>query len=114
MSRDTAYLVDIREAASLALEYVRDKSLPEFESDLQCQDAVIRRLEIIGEASRRLSVTTRDAIPKVAWQSIVAMRNVLVHEYDAVDMRIVWETVQRDLPDLLSAIEPLITGEERG
>ncbi len=59
MSRDDTYLVDILESAKIALDYVFDKSWDEFYEDVQCQDAVVRRIEIIGEAARRVSQETR-------------------------------------------------------
>ncbi len=108
MQRDKEYLLDILEAAKLALEYVGDKTREEFFGDLQCQDAVIRRLEIIGEASRRISEETRAAFPDLPWSDMVGMRNVIIHEYDDVDLVIVWETVHNDLPPLIDALEKIL------
>ncbi len=62
--------------------------------NVQLQDAVIRRLLIIAEAARRISETTRQGIPTIAWQEINGMRNRLVHEYDDVNLNIVWNVVQ--------------------
>ena len=92
MSRDSAYLVDILEAARLAREYVAGKTSEEFLQDTQCQDAVIRRLEIIGEAARRLSDETRKALPSLPFLDMADMRNFLIHNYDDVDLSIVWDT----------------------
>lgn len=77
-------------------------------TDLKCQDAVIRRLEIIGEAARRLSDEKRAALPELAWEAMVSMRNILIHEYDDVDMKIVWEAVQADLPPLIAVLEKIV------
>lgn len=74
MQRDKEYLLDILEAAKLAIAYVDKKSREEFFADLQCQDAVIRRLEIIGEAARRISEETRAAYPDLPWNDMVGMR----------------------------------------
>ncbi len=98
MPRDDEYLLDILEAARLAQTYVADRTEAEFMTDLKCQDAVIRRLEIIGEAARRLSDEKRAALPELAWEAMVSLRNILIHEYDDVDMKIVWEAVQADFP----------------
>jgi uncharacterized protein with HEPN domain len=98
MSRDTIYLLDILQAARLAQMYVADKTLEEFSRDLQCQDAVIRRLEIIGEAARRLSDETRQGLASVPFSTMADMRNHLIHEYDDVDLSIVWDTVQTTCP----------------
>ena len=112
MSRDNEYLLDILEAARLALAYVQGKTQEEFLQDVQCQDAVIRRIEIIGEAARRLSDDARAALPGVAWDAMTGMRNVLIHEYDDVDLTIVWDTVQADLPPLIAALEKIVPPDE--
>jgi len=108
MQRDREYLVDILEAAKISLDYVSDKSKAEFLNDLQCQDAVIRRIEIIGEAARRISDETRAAHPDLPWSEMVSMRNIMIHEYDDIDLVIVWETVQNDLPSLVESLEMII------
>jgi len=65
MSRDDTYLVDILESAKIALDYVFDKSWDEFYQDTQCQDAVVRRIEIVGKAARRVSQETCDKYPQI-------------------------------------------------
>jgi len=105
MQRDAEYLVDILAAARLALAYTAGKTPEQFLADTQCQDAVIRRLEVIGEAVRRISDQTRAAFPKVPWKDMVAMRNVMIHEYDDVDLTVVWDTVQAHLPALVAELE---------
>src|SRR4249920_1663938 len=112
MSRDPQYLLDIVEAAKLAVRYVTGKTQEEFRQDTLCQDAVIRRLEIIGEAARRLSREARTTLPGLTWNAMIGMRNMLIHEYDDVDLYIVWDTVQRDLPTLIKVIEPLVSSSE--
>ena len=112
MWRDTEYLIDILEAAKLALAYVSGKSKGEFLEDNQCQDAVIRRLEIIGEAARRISDETRARYRKLPWKAMVGMRNVMIHEYDDIDLVIVWDTVQNDLPRLIAALEEVVPPHE--
>ncbi|MBW2721666.1 MAG: DUF86 domain-containing protein [Deltaproteobacteria bacterium] len=108
MSRDKEYVIDILEAAKLALSYVSGKTKDEFLKDTQCQDAVIRRLEIIGEAARRISDETRATYPKLPWKAMVGMRNVMIHEYDDVDLVIVWNTVQNDLPPVVARLEKVV------
>jgi len=111
MPRDRAYLVDILEAAKLARHYVQRKSLDDFIADMQCQDAVVRRLAVIGEAARRVSETARTELSGLPWQDMIAMRNFLIHEYDDIDMSIVWETVQGHLPGLINALEEILGPE---
>ena len=108
MQRDREYLFDIIEAAKIALEYVDEKTMEDFLKDLQCQDAVIRRLEIIGEASRRISKETRTDFPELQWSEMIGMRNVMIHQYDDVDLVIVWETVFNDLPPIINALEKIL------
>lgn len=112
LDRDRAYLVDILESARLALRYVTDISEEDFFSDVRSQDAVLRRLEIIGEAARRLSQETREAYPQVPWQRMYSMRNFLIHQYDSVDLQVVWDTVGRDLASLISTLEAIVGQQE--
>ena len=104
MSRDEVYLLDILDAAKLALEYVRGKTRDEFLADVQLQDAVIRRLAIIGEAAKRVSEATRESLPGLPWRQMAGMRNIIVHEYDDVDLSVVWDAVTRDLLPLVSEL----------
>ena len=108
MQRDLVYLRDILEAARLTLSYVAGKDKTAFLADQLCQDAVIRRLEIIGEASRRISDSFKQDNPQFEWTSMVGMRNLLAHEYGSVDLEMVWTTVKNDLPDLLAKLEDLL------
>lgn len=72
---------------------------------MRTQDAVVRRLEIIGEASRRLSDQGRASLPELPWHAMVSMRNLMIHEYDGVDYTMVWKTVKNDLPPLVKLLE---------
>lgn len=78
---------------------------------MQLQDAVIRRLLVIAEAARRVSDTTRQELPNVSWQEINGMRNRLVHEYDDINLNIVWDVVQFEIPSLIEALELQIPPE---
>ena len=108
MHRDRAYLFDILEAAKRILQYTEKKSEDQFISDIQCQDAVIRRFEIIGEAARRISDEMKNEYPEIPWFEMVGMRNIMIHEYDDIDMTILWDTIQKDLPPLISLLEKMI------
>lgn len=80
--------------------------------DRLIRDAVIRNLDIIGEASSRLSsiVTADDAVP---WRRIKAFRNVPVHDYSGIDMSIVWQVIEKDLPPLVSHVDRLLADPDR-
>jgi uncharacterized protein with HEPN domain len=114
MSRDDAFLLDMLEAARLATRYVAGTSLDEFLGNVQLQDAVVRRLEIIGEAARRVSDEGRVRYPRVPWPAIIGMRNVLAHQYDTVDLTIVWDAVHLDLPPLIALLAELVPPNPEG
>jgi len=108
MQRDLASILDILVAAQLAIEFVAGYTFEQFMQDIKTQDAVIRRLEIIGEASRRLSSQFKTDHPEITWSKMQGMRNSLIHEYDEVVMEIVWEVVTVDLAELIAQLEPLV------
>jgi len=108
MLRDRVYLLDMLDAARLAVSYLENVTRDAFLLDTQCQDSVIRRIEIIGEASRRVSPQTRAACPGIPWSEMIGMRNMMIHDYDDVDLEIVWDTVRRDIPRLIELLEPLV------
>lgn len=112
MQRDKEYLLDILEAGKLVIVYVGEKTKDEFLDDTQCQDAVIRRFEIIGEAARRISEELKSSHPEMPWNEMQGMRNIMIHEYDGVDMVIVWETVKKDIPALISTIENILSNRK--
>jgi uncharacterized protein with HEPN domain len=108
MLRDREYLADILESARLACQYVAGKTKRQFLRDVQCQDSVIRRLEVIGEAARRVSADGRASMPELPWPQMVGLRNVMIHEYDAVDLTVVWDTVRKDLPPLIESLQSVV------
>ncbi len=82
-----------------------------FMADELVQDAVMRNLEIVGEATRALSADTTARSPEIAWRKVAGMRDHLVHGYFGVDLDIVWNAIAEDLPGLRSAVEGLLDGE---
>jgi uncharacterized protein with HEPN domain len=111
MSRDDAYLVDILESAKIALAYVAGKSWNDFSGDIQCQDAVLRRLEIIDEAARHISPQTQKKYPQIPWRDMTLLRNLVIHQYDAVDINQVWDTTQHKLTPLVTELSKIIPPE---
>ncbi len=112
MSRDREALLDILQAARLALEHVTGKSREEFLQDTQCQGDICWRISVIGEAVRRLSDEARASMPDIPWGRIAGMRNKLIHEYDHIDFDLVRDTVRTDLPVLVASLEKLFPPEE--
>ena len=95
------------------MAYLTGISRQDFLQGTQIQDSVIRRLEIIGEAAGRVSRKFRDAHPEIQWSRIRGLRNRMIHGYDDIDMDIVWDTVERDIPRLIEIIELLVPPENR-
>lgn len=106
--RDDAYVLDMLQSAERVACYLAGATFDSFEADPVLQDAVIRRLEIIGEAARRVSTRYADAHDTVPWQDAIDMRNLLAHEYDVVSLGIVWETAQVDLPELADSLRAVL------
>jgi uncharacterized protein with HEPN domain len=95
MRTEFAYLRDIINASESIIDRVNGLSYETFHSSPLISDSVYYRLLIIGEATRCLSVETQQLMPDIPWQQIRRMRNVLVHDYDGVDARIVWDVIEK-------------------
>jgi uncharacterized protein with HEPN domain len=105
MKRDEAAVVDILRAARLACSFVAETDRTAFETDEKTQSAVLHQLLVIGEAAKRTSDKLRAEHPEVPWRLMAGMRDKIVHEYDAVDVEEVWNTLNRDLPELIRLLE---------
>jgi uncharacterized protein with HEPN domain len=105
MQRDLQYLLDMLQSAELVAAYTAQCSKDDFIANVQLQDAVIRRLLIIAEAAKRTSETTRNALSNIPWADINGMRNRLVHEYDDVNLTIVWDVIQLEIPGLIATLK---------
>jgi uncharacterized protein with HEPN domain len=105
MSRDNAYLRDVLDSARAIRRYLEGVSREQFEAAAEKQDAVIRRFEIMGEAARRLSPEAQRALPEIPWRLVTGMRNILIHDYDDVDVGTLWDTAQSDLAPLIARLE---------
>jgi uncharacterized protein with HEPN domain len=92
-------------SAQLALGYLQDTDEEAFYSNSILQDAVIRRFEIIGEAANRISQATQSSIVDIPWKEVIGMRNILIHDYDDISLKVVWQTAQEHLPKLIPILE---------
>lgn len=108
MRRDSATLLDIAKASRLIVEFARDTDRAAFMDDAKSISAVIHQITVIGEAVKRLSPEFRDSHPDIPWQDIAGMRDNLIHEYNDVDLEVVWRAATRDVPELLAYLEPLL------
>lgn len=107
---DEVYLRHILDAIMKIEEYTEDIEYEDFVEQLLVQDGVIRQLEIMGEATKRLSIDFRNEHSNIPWRDIAGMRDKLIHDYLGVDIDTVWDTVVEDIPSLKKQIEEIIRG----
>jgi len=105
---DSVYLKHIRDAILTIEKYTKRTSAPSFQKNTLIQDGVIRQIEIIGEAAKRLSVKIRTENTDIPWQDIAGMRDKLIHDYFGVDIEKVWLTVRNDIPLLKKQINRIL------
>ncbi len=110
--RDWRFRVeDIISAIAKICEFTKDADYSVFVANEMTVDAVIRNLEIIGEAARHIPAEIETKYPDIEWQEMRAIRNILIHEYFGVDLAVVWHTVKKDLPPLLSKLRDVLARE---
>ena len=105
---DSAYLRHILDAIARIEEYLEGIDEEAFYRQYLVQDGVIRQLEIIGEATKRLSTETRAHCASIPWQDIAGMRDKLIHDYFGVDLEAVWLTARDDIPVLKAAVSRIL------
>lgn len=109
MPRDyKVYLEDILEAAARINSYMKGLSKSQFKADDKTLDAVVRNLEVIGEAVKKVPKTVRRKAPEVDWKKIAGLRDILIHEYFGVDPEIIWDVVQNKLPALEIQVKAIL------
>jgi uncharacterized protein with HEPN domain len=106
--RDPANLWDIVEASERIQDFLENKTFQDFLKDDMLRSAVERNIMIIGEAARRISEDLKQEHPEIPWRKIIAQRNVLIHEYDDIDYKEIWEVATFHLHKLIDQIKPLI------
>jgi uncharacterized protein with HEPN domain len=102
---DLVYIGHMLDTSQKALVFVQDKSREDFDNDEVLRIALTHLLQVIGESARRVSQNFREDNPQIPWKAIVGMRTKVVHDYLDVDEDIVWDTITKELPKLLSALE---------
>jgi uncharacterized protein with HEPN domain len=108
MWRDDAYMLDMLLAAREIRELTEGTTWERFQGHRMMQHAVVRLIQVIGEASRKISPELRQANPQIPWHEIIGMRNRLIHEYFRIIPDKIWEAVQKDVPALIVLLEPLV------
>lgn len=112
MRRDDAIrLRHMLDAAREALRFAEGRTRADLDKDRQLTLALVKEIEIIGEAAYQISTETQASLPAIPWEDIIGMRHRLVHAYFDINLDILWQTVVEDLPTLVSLLEPYIPPE---
>jgi len=108
MKDPIVFIKHILESIDLIQLSSRNKSEGELSSDIQFQDAIFRRLEVIGEATKNLSQEFKDKYPEIPWLDMADTRNKIIHHYFGLDIKIIWEIIKKDLPELKQKLSRLL------
>ena len=108
MKNNLIYLRHIEESIESIFDFVGKAEYEDFSNNRMMVSAVVRELEIIGEAANNMSQEFRDSHPEIPWRDMIEMRNVLIHEYFGVIVETVWKTIQKDLPPLKKEVEGIL------
>lgn len=111
---DATRIGHMLDAAREASAFARGHARTELDANRLLAFGLVKLIEIVGEAASKITREFQDAHPEVPWRQIVGMRHVLVHDYDQVDLDVVWEVVTTDLPALVGLLEALGSSRERG
>ncbi len=104
------FVEDILESMNKIERYTKGLTYDQFEKNEMVVDAVIRNLEIIGEAVKNIPDEVREKHPEISWKRMIGLRNITIHEYFGVDLNIIWEIVTKNLPETKPKIEAMLKG----
>ena len=102
------YLNDIYDSVNKGITFIKEMTYEDFSKDEKTQFALIRVIEIVGEASKKIPADVKDQSQEIPWREISGMRDLLIHDYFGVNIQVVWETAKNDLPELKEKIQKLI------
>ncbi|HED37404.1 MAG TPA: DUF86 domain-containing protein [Ignavibacteria bacterium] len=102
------YLNDIYDSITKGISFIKDMTYEDFQKDEKTQYALIRAIEIIGEASKKIPNEIQDQSKEIPWREISGMRDILVHDYFGINTEVIWKTANKDLPELREKIQKLI------
>ena len=112
---DRVRIVHMVEAAETAARFIADRTRADLDGDVMLQFALVRAIEILGEAASKVTRATCATLPQVPWRQIVAMRNRLVHAYFDINRDVLWKTASMEIPELLPALRAALSeGQSRG
>ncbi len=100
------------DAAQAAVSFAEDKTRVNLEDDLMFAFALVRAIEIVGEAASRVSKEEQQNYPQIPWKNITGMRNKIIHDYFDVDYDVVWDTVRLRIPELIAELEKIVPAEK--
>jgi len=113
MSRDeTMYLSDIAKSCEKVSRFTAGLTQSDLKADEKTYDAVVRNLEILGEAAKHISDDLREQLPDIEWQKVAGFRDILAHAYFGIDDDILWDIVQNKVPQLAKAISTFFNGKQ--
>jgi uncharacterized protein with HEPN domain len=110
--RDETRLRDMLDAARKAEAFMDGRTRLNLGQDEMLAFAVVRALEIVGEAASRVTTDTRTELAQIPWKDITGMRNKIIHDYDQVDLDVVWQTVAHNLPTLISELDRILAPDD--
>ncbi|ACK71876.1 protein of unknown function DUF86 [Gloeothece citriformis PCC 7424] len=109
MNRDRASIIDLVNAAQKIKRFSVGLDRLTLLEDEQKQSAILYQIIVIGEAVKRLSVEFRNQYPSIPWRDIAGMRDIVTHQYDRINIETLWDVIDKDLPELMVLIEPLLS-----
>lgn len=112
MKNDLTYLRHVDDSIKNIGIFINGTSHDDFIKNKMMVNAIVRELEIIGEAANNVSFEFREAHPEIPWRDMIDMRNVLIHEYFGVVVETVWETCQKNIPELANSVSKIISEEK--
>jgi uncharacterized protein with HEPN domain len=112
--RDRVLLSDMPDFARKAQAFLGDKSREALDADEVLTLALVKAVEIIGEAATRISLETQTTLPQLPWKAMTGMRNRIVHDYRNIDRKVVFDTITNDLPPLIAELEKVLPPEPPG
>jgi uncharacterized protein with HEPN domain len=108
MNKDDASLLDIHTAAKQVLKFSGNLTKEQLDNNEEKKAAILYEIIVIGEATKRLSESFRLQYSEIPWKDIAGMRDILAHQYDRVNLETLWDAIQKDVPELLTLLEPLL------
>jgi uncharacterized protein with HEPN domain len=110
---DSIRLRHMLDAAREAVSFARSKNRRSLDRDRMLALALVKSIEIVGEAASKISKERREELPQIPWPSIINMRNRLIHAYSDIDLNVLWKTVLEDLPPLIAELEKIVPTEKK-